>query len=188
MFHLICRNQNFSKQILLKINISPALKPINKTLFTNQQFKLFKSNKCFNKFQLTRLYGPTKASGERIVINKMSPSEIITKLFQFVWPKDNNAIKMRVVIAMGLLISAKLLNVAVPIFFKQIIDFLNKVNINDETLQNKVLYTAIALCIAYGAARAGSSLFGELRSAIFARVAQNSGFYLNFVYFYFVFI
>jgi len=182
MFHFICRNQQFSKQILLKINISPALNPINKTFFTNQQFKLFKkSKKCFTKFQLTRLYGPAKASGERAVAKKMSSSEIIRKLFQFVWPKDNNAIKMRVVIAMGFLITAKLLNVTVPILFKQIIDFLNKVNINDETLQNKIIYTAIAFCIAYGAARAGSSLFGELRSAIFARVAQNSGFNLLFL-------
>ena len=49
-----------------------------------------------------------------------------------------------------------------------------------------MVYTAIALCIAYGAARAGSSLFGELRSAIFARVAQNSGFYLNFIDLYFI--
>lgn len=129
--------------------------------------------------KLFRAYGPgshsTKPTETTKILNKMSAGQVVRKLFEFVWPKDNNAIKTRVVIAMGLLVAAKLLNVAVPFLFKHIVDFLNKnANIKDESTQNKVMYTIIALVIGYGAARAGASLFGELRSAIFARVAQSS--------------
>jgi ATP-binding cassette subfamily B (MDR/TAP) protein 7 len=103
--------------------------------------------------------------------------EIIKRLFQFVWPKDKARVKVRVVIAMLLLIGSKLLNVSVPIVFKEIIDFLNKnsklKDFGDSTA-DQLMMVSVALIIGYGAARAGSSLFSELRSAIFATVAQSS--------------
>lgn len=108
---------------------------------------------------------------------KMSTYDIIIKLFRFVWPKDNAGIKIRVLIALGLLLASKVVNVAVPFLFKEIIDFLNKngklKDFGDST-QDKVILTVVALVLGYGCARASASLFGELRSAIFARVAQSS--------------
>lgn len=108
---------------------------------------------------------------------EMSSYEIISKFFNFIWPKNNPKIKIRVLIALSLLIGSKILNVTVPFFFKEIVDFLNKnAKIKDfgDSQQEKLLITLIAIIIAYGAARAGASLFGELRSAIFATVAQSS--------------
>ena len=108
---------------------------------------------------------------------EMSSMEIIKRLFQFIWPKKNARIKTRVVVAMALLIGSKLLNVTVPFLFKEIIDFLNnnsKIKDFGESAQDKVIMMVVALVVGYGAARAGASLFGELRSAIFATVAQSS--------------
>lgn len=86
-------------------------------------------------------------------------------------PKGNNKVRIRVLIALGLLISAKILNVQVPFFFKQTIDSMN-IAWDDPTV---ALPAAIGLTIlCYGVARFGSVLFGELRNAVFAKVAQNA--------------
>ena len=123
--------------------------------------------------------GASTANGQRVG-KEMSSTEIMRKLFNFVWPKDNIRIRVRVVVALTLLIGAKLLNVCVPFLFKEIVDFLNKHaplkgDENSPTSsRDKLLMVLIALVVGYGAARASSSLFGELRSAIFATVAQSS--------------
>lgn len=101
----------------------------------------------------------------------MSELKILKNLVHYIWPKGNNRVKARVVIALLLLIGAKLLNVQVPFFFKDAVDSMN-VDWSDSTV---ALPAAIALTvICYGAARFGSVLFGELRNAVFARVAQNA--------------
>ncbi|CAO3658693.1 unnamed protein product [Umbelopsis ramanniana] len=95
---------------------------------------------------------------------------IIKQLMRYVWPKDDNGVKARVVIALGLLVGGKLLNVQVPFFFKNVIDSLN-ITFTEET-------TLLAICgaavIGYGLARLGASAFQELRNAVFAAVAQKA--------------
>ncbi|BGP25073.1 Iron-sulfur clusters transporter atm1, mitochondrial [Rhodotorula toruloides] len=86
--------------------------------------------------------------------------DIIKKLLPNVWPKNDWGTKTRVLLAVGLLIGGKLLNVQVPFFFKDIIDTLN-VEIDPTTGQD-------------GLARIGASLFSELRNAVFANVAQGA--------------
>lgn len=101
----------------------------------------------------------------------MSELKILRNLVHYIWPKGNNKVKLRVIAALLLLIGAKLLNVQVPFFFKDVVDSMN-VDWSDSTV---ALPAAIALTvICYGAARFGSVLFGELRNAVFARVAQNA--------------
>lgn len=101
----------------------------------------------------------------------MSELKILRNLVHYIWPKGNNKVKLRVIAALMLLIGAKLLNVQVPFFFKDVVDSMN-VDWSDSTV---ALPAAIALTvICYGAARFGSVLFGELRNAVFARVAQNA--------------
>lgn len=96
---------------------------------------------------------------------------MMRSLFKTIWPKDNPRFKIRVLIAVSLLIGSKLLNVEVPFLFKQIIDQMN-VNWTQEV---GVLSTVIgSLILAYGGARFGAVLFGELRNAIFASVAQTA--------------
>lgn len=144
--------------------------------------RLFSKPKLLANLKLVRLHAGM-AGGGGAAANGMNrktslkASQIIAQLVRFVWPKDGAGIKIRVVVALALLVGSKLLNVVVPFVFKEIVDFLNKnTQIKDfaSTTQEKIILTMIVLALGYGAARAGSSLFGELRNAVFARVAQSS--------------
>lgn len=108
----------------------------------------------------------------------ISQIKIIKNLMAYLWPKDQPWVKFRVVSALTLLISAKLLNVQVPFFFKSIIDQMNIDwnSLNIVGLENlTILPPAIfALIFAYGLSRFCAVLFGELRNAIFASVAQGT--------------
>lgn len=101
----------------------------------------------------------------------ISELKILKNLTHYIWPKGNTRVKGRVILALLLLIGAKLLNVQVPFFFKQVVDNMN-VEWSDPTvaLPGAIMLTVIC----YGAARFGAVLFGELRNAVFARVAQNA--------------
>uniref|UniRef100_A0AC34R5X1 ABC transmembrane type-1 domain-containing protein n=1 Tax=Panagrolaimus sp. JU765 TaxID=591449 RepID=A0AC34R5X1_9BILA len=114
-------------------------------------------------------------------VNAPQPAgwEVVKKLLHYVWPKGNWRIKSRVLIALSLLIGAKLLNVTVPFILRDVINFYNQKV--PETFQlgfefpGQIIMTAgLALIIAYGCARAGSALFNELRNAVFAKVAHHS--------------
>ncbi|KAG8753072.1 Iron-sulfur clusters transporter atm1, mitochondrial [Serendipita sp. 396] len=84
------------------------------------------------------------------------------------WGPEARNTKGRVVLALALLASGKLLNVQVPIFFKEIVD---KLNI-EFTADSTVWIVAGSLILSYGSARIFSTLFSELRNAIFAKVGQ----------------
>ncbi len=74
--------------------------------------------------------------------------------------------KGRVALAMVLLVLAKLANVAVPLALKEIVDVLNH--------PLAALAVPVALVVAYGVLRLFSTLFGELRDAVFAKVTQRA--------------
>ncbi|KAK7682571.1 Iron-sulfur clusters transporter atm1, mitochondrial [Cerrena zonata] len=95
---------------------------------------------------------------------------IIKRLAKHIWPKDDWSTRGRVIAGIALLVSAKLLNVQVPILFKSIIDSLNV----ELTANSTVWIVAGSLILGYGAARIGSTLFSELLNAVFARVGQNA--------------
>ncbi|KAJ1664898.1 Iron-sulfur clusters transporter atm1, mitochondrial [Coemansia sp. RSA 1646] len=96
---------------------------------------------------------------------------IILSMFRYVWPKGDWATKSRVLAALGLMLGSKLLNVQVPIIFKEIIDTLN---IDLQATGGTLSTVATAMLIGYGAARLGAALFQELRNAIFANVQQQA--------------
>lgn len=68
----------------------------------------------------------------------------------------------RILLALGLVFAAKLLNLAVPFVLKYIVDDLN--------VEASLLMLPVGLLLAYGAARIGVTLFTELRQVVFARV------------------
>ncbi|MGH8729655.1 MAG: ABCB family ABC transporter ATP-binding protein/permease [Burkholderiales bacterium] len=74
--------------------------------------------------------------------------------------------KGRVALAVSLLIFAKLANVAVPLALKEIVDALSP--------GEAALAVPIALLFGYGLLRLSSTLFGELRDAVFAKVTQRA--------------
>ncbi len=69
----------------------------------------------------------------------------------------------RVLLALLFLILAKIANVGIPIILKYIVDALDRAQSAAPTLP-------IVLLLAYGVLRLSSSLFNELRDAVFARV------------------
>ena len=73
----------------------------------------------------------------------------------------------RVLIALLALVLAKLANVGVPLVLKEIVDAL-------EQADTALLVLPVSLLLAYGALRLSSSLFGELRDSVFARVRYHA--------------
>ncbi|CAF1128071.1 unnamed protein product [Adineta ricciae] len=105
----------------------------------------------------------------------ISTRYILKAMLDFIWPKTGKQVKIRVLIALSLLLLSKLLNISVPFMFKYLVDELNKGRtLHGDTTQSAVISMITALLIGYGAARAGAALFGELRNAIFANVAHRS--------------
>jgi ATP-binding cassette subfamily B protein len=82
----------------------------------------------------------------------------LRNMLPFLWEYRGRAL-----FALGCLVLAKLANVGIPLLLKQIVDSL-------EQSQQTVLVLPLFLLLGYGALRLGSSLFNELRDAVFARV------------------
>jgi len=86
-------------------------------------------------------------------------------LFPYLW-----AYKWRVLLALIFLVGAKLANVGVPLVLKALIDSMTITPANPQAL----LVLPIGALIAYGALRASTTLFTELREFVFAKVTQRA--------------
>lgn len=93
--------------------------------------------------------------------------QTICSLAPYLWPTGETGLRVRVITALLFLILAKVANVVVPFFYKQSVDALTP-----GTAQ--VLAVPVALLFAYGATRVLSQAFGELRDAVFQKVAQRA--------------
>ncbi|MCW9034892.1 MAG: ABC transporter ATP-binding protein/permease [Rhodospirillales bacterium] len=91
----------------------------------------------------------------------------IRSLLPYLWPKNALELRVRVVIALLLLVASKAVNVVVPLFYKEAVDILG----GDKAA---VVVVPIALLIGYGIARTLALAFGEWRDAVFAKVAQRA--------------
>ncbi|BET01383.1 ATP-Hypothetical protein cassette subfamily B, member 7 [Nesidiocoris tenuis] len=123
--------------------------------------------------------GATTLSRNGLNVQNSAPItswDMVQLMFTYVWPKNDVKVKATVGLALGLLVSSKLLNVATPFFFKYVIDDLNNYLqiLNTGTPAEMIVTSASALVLGYGIARVGAAGFGELRNAVFARVAQSS--------------
>jgi ATP-binding cassette, subfamily B (MDR/TAP), member 7 len=96
---------------------------------------------------------------------------IMREMVQYLWPKGDWGTKIRVGGALGLLVGAKILNVNVPFYFKNIVD---SMNIDFLAVGGTAWTVAGSMIIAYGVTRIGATLFQELRNAVFASVAQKA--------------
>ncbi|MDN0077359.1 ABC transporter ATP-binding protein/permease [Crenobacter sp. SG2303] len=87
--------------------------------------------------------------------------QTLKTLLPYVW-----TFKWRVIFALACLIIAKVANVSVPLYLKQTVDALS--------IKSGLLVLPVAALAGYGIARLASSVFGELRDALFARVTQGA--------------
>jgi len=83
------------------------------------------------------------------------------RLFPYLWE-----FRARVLLALALLVGAKLASVAVPLVLKEIIDALDQ--------PRPELVVPLALILAYGVLRFASTTFSDLRDVIFAKVTQRA--------------
>ena len=95
----------------------------------------------------------------------------IKRILPYLWPKDENWVKIRVVAALISLGLATLVQVYTPFLYKQAVDLLAGDNPGAATFLSMA---AVGLTVAYGMARLGGVVFGELRDAIFVRVGQRA--------------
>ncbi len=93
--------------------------------------------------------------------------QTIRTLMPYLWPEGEMELRFRVVVAMVLLALAKITNVVVPIFYKHAVDALT-------TQTAQILAVPVVLLLGYGVARVLAQTFGELRDAVFAKVAQRA--------------
>ncbi len=87
--------------------------------------------------------------------------QTIRALLPYLWE-----FKGRVALALSLLVIAKLASVAVPLVLKEIVDALDQ--------PYGMLVLPVLLVVGYGILRLCSTLFGEIRDAIFAKVTQRA--------------
>nr|WP_175428803.1 ABC transporter ATP-binding protein/permease [Azospirillum argentinense] len=92
----------------------------------------------------------------------------LRSLVPYLWPRDSFETKLRVVVALILLVGAKVANVWVPIFYKRAVDALSPGD------AGALVTIPLGLIVAYGLARVMSLVFAELRDAVFANVAQRT--------------
>ena len=74
----------------------------------------------------------------------------IAELLPHLWPKDAPELRVRVVLAFIFLLLAKLVNVAIPFFYKAIVDGLSPA-------EGGLIVLPLAALIAYGGARFGAT-------------------------------
>jgi len=124
-----------------------------------------------------RHHGETAASASAHTPRPGSPSgagpqpapggdwKTLSRLLPYLWQY-----KWRVVIALTLMVAAKLANVSVPLLLKELVDAMSLKPGDPQA----VLVVPVALLLAYGALRLLTSAFTELRELVFAQATQGA--------------
>ena len=96
----------------------------------------------------------------------------LRRVVPYLWPEGQTWVKRRVVIALVFLLAAKLVSVLTPYIYKLAVDSLSGEAGSDP--RALLGLGAVGLVVAYGLARLGAVVFGELRDAVFVRVGQRA--------------
>ncbi len=98
--------------------------------------------------------------------------QTIRKVIPYMWPKGQGWVKRRVVVAMLLLVFAKVISVLTPFFYKAAVDALT----GDGAASPAWMLGAgaVGLTLAYGMAKLMTVGFQQLRDVAFARVGQRA--------------
>ena len=91
----------------------------------------------------------------------------LRSLLPYLWPREAPSLRLRVVLAMTMLIAARVASVYVPVFYARAVDALSPAEVG-------LVAVPVALILSYGAARILSLAFNEARDAIFVNVAERA--------------
>jgi ATP-binding cassette subfamily B protein len=101
----------------------------------------------------------------------------LASLWPYIWPSTRRDLKLRVLVAMTLLVVAKLATIAVPFTFKWAVDALTGQGSAPVAPTNWLLWliaAPIAMTVAYGGMRILMAVFTQMRDGVFAKVAMNA--------------
>ena len=93
--------------------------------------------------------------------------KILARFLPYLWPKDQPALRFRIVIALALVLISKLVQFSMGWLYGQAIDRMTPGMESGATI-------AIALVAAYAGARFGGVLFDNMRNVVFERVGQDA--------------
>ena len=96
---------------------------------------------------------------------------VIRRVAPYLWPEDKPWVKRRVVLALSMLVFAKVIAVGTPFLYKVAVDALAGEAVDATWM---MALGAVGLTIAYGMARAMTVGFQQLRDVIFAAVGQGA--------------
>lgn len=97
----------------------------------------------------------------------------LRNLWPYMWPSDRPDLKLRVAVALALLVLAKVILLLVPYFFKWATDVLSGEGEPPAWIP-AALAGPVMLVVAYNVVRVGQLGFNQLRDALFARVGQHA--------------
>ena len=125
---------------------------------------------------------PTDDREEDYLTERASHWAVFRGLLPFVWPQNRPDLRARVVFAFAILLLAKLVTVAVPIFYKDATDRLTAAAGHGADAlasgQNVALIVGM-LILAYGTGRVVMMVLTQIRDVIFTEVGQNAVRQLN---------
>src|SRR6478672_1900230 len=99
----------------------------------------------------------------------------LVHLWPYIWPSDRRDLKLRVLLATGLLFLAKLATMAVPFTFKWATDALASPTFaSDPSLMAWAIAAPVVFTLAYGGIRILMALLTQLRDGLFAKVAMHA--------------
>ncbi len=96
---------------------------------------------------------------------------IVGRTAPYLWPRGETRVKVRVVVALGLLLIAKLITVATPVVYGWTVDALADPG---QVPGGILAIGAVGLTLGYGLARITTTGFQQLRDAVFGPVAQRA--------------
>ena len=96
------------------------------------------------------------------------------RLWPYIWPTDRTDLKLRVLVAVVLMVAAKVVTIAIPYAFKWATDSLAGERALDKIPLPAIFAGVVSLTIIYGLLRILMSLFTQGRDALFAAVAMNA--------------
>ena len=116
--------------------------------------------------------GHRRTSEPEIDRSKAKPGaemRAIRALSPYMWPRGDMELRVRVVIAMVLLVAAKVATVAIPAVFGRAVDTLET-----GAQAGSSVAVPVSLLVGYGLLRVGQQGFAELRDFVFAKVGQRA--------------
>lgn len=116
----------------------------------------------------------SRRRGNGIAAAPESAFMTVRNLWPYIWPHDRRDLKVRVMLAIVVLVLAKIVTVLVPYTYKWATEALTASPSGEGVSLAPFLAVPVMLVIAYGVGRVMMVAFNQLRDALFAKVGQHA--------------